>query len=177
MKTLTEILVEEHKHIMKVIVALKNESIRLKTGERINREFFEKAVDFIRNYADKYHHAKEEDILFVELKKDDVQMHCNPMDQMLNEHNQGRDYVKMMVEGLESNNKVRIIEGADGYSTLLEEHIFKEDNILYPMADDVLTEITQQRMFEQAMDIAENIYKGASEKYIALAEELSKNGA
>ncbi|MBS3113201.1 hemerythrin domain-containing protein [Candidatus Woesearchaeota archaeon] len=177
METITKILIEEHKHILKVVIALKKESKKIKSGEKVNPKFFEKAIDFIKNYADKYHHAKEEEILFIELKKDDVQMHCNPMDQMLYEHEQGRDYVKMMVEGLKSNNPDLIMEGADGYSTLLEEHIFKEDNILYPMADDVLTEKAQKMMLKQAQDVAEHKYKGASEKYLKLAEELNKNGA
>jgi len=56
------------------------------------------------------------------------------------EHDEGRHNVKMMEEGLAENNKDKLIKGAQGYIGLLREHIFKEDNILYPMADEALND-------------------------------------
>ncbi|MDP3026300.1 MAG: hypothetical protein Q8N63_01225, partial [Nanoarchaeota archaeon] len=73
-----QILIDEHKNILKVIQALENECDSLESGKKIDKIFFEKSINFIRTYADKFHHAKEEDILFVELCSDEVKMHCNP---------------------------------------------------------------------------------------------------
>ena len=67
MNTPTKILAEEHQNILKIIDALLKECDALKLGEEIDQDFFKKAIEFIRGYADRFHHAKEEDILFVEL--------------------------------------------------------------------------------------------------------------
>ena len=149
MKKITEILSDEHKNILKLIEALAKECERLSAGAETDKNFFAKSVDFIKNYADKFHHAKEEDILFKELDKRQGQMHCSPMDQMRHEHDLGRGFVKGLEEALISGDKNKIIENARGYAELLEDHIYKEDNILYPMADEVLDEAAQKEMLEK----------------------------
>lgn len=145
----TTILSDEHKNILKVIETLSKECDRLGAGAEIDKDFFKKAVDFIKNYADKFHHAKEEDILFVELDKREGQMHCSPMGQMRHEHDLGRGFVKGLENALNSGNKEKIIENARSYAELLEDHIYKEDNILYPMADEVLDETAQKEMADK----------------------------
>ena len=112
MNTLTKILSDEHQNILKLIDMLQKECDALESGKKIDKDFFGKAIDFIQNYADKFHHAKEEDILFVELCKDTARMHCNPVPQMLMEHDMGRDFVKKMKEGLEKSDKEVLVEGA-----------------------------------------------------------------
>lgn len=82
----TQILSEEHQNILKVIAAIEKECEKLDSGQKIDEDFFTRSIDFIRNYADKFHHAKEEDILFKEFCKDTSKVHCNPVDQMLHEY-------------------------------------------------------------------------------------------
>jgi hemerythrin-like domain-containing protein len=137
----TKILSDEHKNILKVIDSLNDEIRKLSSGREINKDFLEKAVEFIRQYADKFHHAKEEDILFKEFCKavEKGEVHCNPVEQMLSEHESGRSFVKGIEEGLNKEKKIQIIENVEGYTQLLQEHIFKEDKILYPMIDGVLS--------------------------------------
>src|SRR3989344_1391468 len=110
METPTSVLSAEHVHILKVVHALVKECDAIGAGKKIDKEFFGKAIDFIRNYADKFHHAKEEEILFVELCKPTTQMHCNPTEQMLHEHELGRKFVKGLGEALSKNNREKIIE-------------------------------------------------------------------
>ncbi|MBI4447937.1 hemerythrin domain-containing protein [Candidatus Woesearchaeota archaeon] len=175
MKKATEILSEEHKNILKVTEALFKECHAMEEGKKLDEDFFKKAIEFIRNYADKFHHAKEEDILFYELRKDSVEMHCNPTDQMLHEHDLGRNYIKELEEGLKKKNTQKIIENAKGYAGLLQEHIFKEDNILYPMADDVLDGKVQKLMLERFVEAEKkNFAKGTKEKYLSIAKEFEK---
>ncbi|MBI2053788.1 MAG: hemerythrin domain-containing protein [Candidatus Staskawiczbacteria bacterium] len=176
MKKPTTILSEEHQHILKVLSALSRECDNLKSGgSKLNKEFFSKAIDFIRNYADKFHHVKEEDILFKELSKDTVEMHCNPMDQMLYEHDLGRGFVSLMEEGMKENNKEKVLENAYNYVQLLQGHIFKEDNILYPMADEALSEASQKSILELFSKAEkEKFQEGARAKYLLLADELQK---
>jgi hemerythrin-like domain-containing protein len=171
----TKILSEEHQNILKIIGSLNKECGELESKREINKVFFEKVIDFIRNYADKFHHAKEEGILFVELKKDSVELHCDPIEQMLYEHDLGRNFVKRMEEGINENNKEKIIENARGYCRLLQDHISKEDNILYPMADEVLTNEVHKEMMEKFQKAeTEKFSQGTKEKYLSLTEELKK---
>src|SRR3989338_1018521 len=146
----SKILSKEHKNILKVADALEFEIGRLK-DKQIDTIFFKNVIDFIRNYADKFHHAKEEDILFKEFNKcaEEGCLHCNPVEQMLVEHDEGRRNVKVMESGLNEKNKSKLIEGAKGYIQLIREHIFKEDNILYPMADNALSDSTKNKMLRK----------------------------
>jgi hemerythrin-like domain-containing protein len=170
MKTSTQILSEEHENILKVIDALVMECDEIEAGKGIDKAFFEKAIDFIRNYADKFHHAKEEDILFKELCKDNVQLHCNPVEQMLYEHDLGRGFVRDLEQGLRENNRSKVVENARGYIQLLQEHIFKEDNILYPMADNVLDQKTQNAMLEEFRKTESK--KFPKDKYLRIVKEF-----
>src|SRR3989338_8471919 len=125
--SLTETLVEEHKLIKRMIDVLEKAANRLENGKEINPSVFEQAADFIRNFADKFHHAKEEDILFKEMIKKGMPEKDSPIEAMLIEHEQGRDFVKGVAEGAEEmkagnkNAAKKIIENARGYIELLRE--------------------------------------------------------
>ena len=155
MKKPTTILTDEHKNILLVINRMLKECGNIDSGNRLNENFFIKSVDFIKNYADKFHHAKEEDVLFMELNKDGVLEHCNPIGQMLHEHDLGRGFVKGLSEAVEKGDKAEAVKNARGYCELLQEHIFKEDNILYPMADEALKEDAQKEIAEKFAKIPE----------------------
>jgi len=168
-----KLLSDEHQNILKVIDALLKECDVLASGKEINKDFFKKIIEFVRGYADKFHHAKEEDILFVELSKDEAQMHCNPTQQMLYEHDLGRNFIKELEEGVKNNNKNKIIENARGYARLLQEHIFKEDNVLYSMADEALSQEIKKTILARFEKIGQE-FTEENKKYIFLAEELTK---
>ena len=173
MTNITKTLSEEHKHIIAVAQALQKECSALENGKAVDHIFFEKTIDFIRNYADKFHHAKEEEILFKELCKETTEMHCNPTTQMLYEHDLGRTFVKELEAGINEDNKNKVIENGHRYAQLIQEHIFKEDNILYPMADDALSPKIQKELEEKAK-AAEAKLKIVQERCLAFAKEASK---
>lgn len=153
MRKALRILVDEHKKILAEIDSLEKACAELSEGGEMDQDFFAKKIDFIRGYADRFHHAKEEDILFAELCRDGVLTHCNPIPQMLHEHNLGRVFVKGMEEGLAERDKDKVIESALGYAQLLREHIYKEDNILYPMADEALSQENQDEMLKKFNEV------------------------
>lgn len=175
MSKLTKTLSEEHQNILKVIDVLEKEANELQRGKELDKKFLKKAVDFIKNYADKFHHMKEEDILFKELCADSNKenMHCNPVHQMLHEHDLGREHVKGIVEGLKENDKEKVIEHLGGYCSLLKDHIFKEDNILYPMADQVLSEEIMKKLQKKSNKVEADRKKDKI-KYLAFVKEAGK---
>ncbi|MFQ5475021.1 MAG: hemerythrin domain-containing protein [Candidatus Nanoarchaeia archaeon] len=164
------LLSDEHKHILNVIDALLKECSSI-DSKGLDKVFFEKAIDFIRNYADKFHHAKEEDILFVELASAD--MHCDPTKQMLHEHDLGRGFVKGMEEGVKGNDKNKVVENARAYASLLQEHIRKEDMILYPMADDSLSGQALDSMLVKFRQ-ADAERKETEDRCLAFVNEITK---
>lgn len=138
MNNITEQLMSEHQNILRVIVQVLIECSRIENGGETDKKFMEQTIDFIRNYADKFHHAKEEDILFEAMLTNVDCLHCNPIPVMLYEHQDGREFVGKLENALKENDKNGVIENARGYCYLLQNHIYKEDNILYPMAEDAL---------------------------------------
>ncbi|MFH2204331.1 MAG: hemerythrin domain-containing protein [Elusimicrobiota bacterium] len=169
----TKELTSEHKNILQVIDALERECAALDSGKAVDSVFFAKAVDFIRSYADKFHHAKEEDILFAELSGPGVAMHCDPREQMLYEHDAGRKFVRGLEEAVAAGDKGRVVENAGGYAQLLRQHIYKEDRILYPMAEQALGEERGAKMAERFRAVDEK-FAAANEKQLAFVREASE---
>ena len=60
-------LMIEHRLIERMIDVMKEQLVLIEKEKKVDREFIETAVDFIRTYADRCHHGKEEDILFRDL--------------------------------------------------------------------------------------------------------------
>lgn len=138
MKNITKDLMDEHQNILRVIALSLKECDNLESGKPLNKGLINDIVLFIRKYADGFHHAKEEDILFVAMLENQQNLHCNPIPVMLSEHDAGRQYVKAMIEALDKGSIDELVENIRGYCFLLSQHIYKEDNVLYPMAEDAL---------------------------------------
>lgn len=172
MNNVTEVLKDEHKNILMVIKALLEECDSLEKDGKINQDFFKKTAEFIQGYADSYHHAKEEDILFKELCGSDVKMHCNPTGQMLLEHDLGRGYVRGLKDGLDKENVQEIVKNARAYAKLLSDHIYKEDNILYPMAEEALSE-KQKLEMNKKFSRVEKKQKDKKKRYLFLAKNIT----
>ena len=173
---ISEILSKEHENILKVVGALEFEIGQL-NHKTIDTEFFKDVIKFIRNYADKFHHAKEEDILFKEFNKcaEEGCVHCNPVGQMLFEHDAGREKVKLMESGLNEKDKNKLIEGVSGYINLIREHIFKEDKILYPMADEALSDSVKKKMLAEFKEIEQRDREKIN-KYLDFVKSVEGRG-
>ncbi len=183
MKTnVTQVMVDEHKLILRMIALVEKNTELLEKGQFRNWQFYLDAVDFIRNYADRFHHAKEEDVLFVELIKNGMPEKQSPIEAMHMEHDQGRAHVRAMEEAAqkaldgETGQSAIIAEHAKGYAALLRGHIEKEDDILYPLAERVLPEDVRARML-LAYGQAEAKTPELEEKYVRMVESYEVQAA
>ncbi|MBI5332258.1 MAG: hemerythrin domain-containing protein [Candidatus Aenigmarchaeota archaeon] len=136
--------------------------------------FFHNTIGFIREYADRFHHTKEEDILFKEFNKFSENAHCNPVEQMLYEHDLGRGFVKGMETALKNEDKADLVKNALGYAQLLKEHIYKEDNILYPMTEEILSARIKNQI-QKKFDIINKKKAGAQKQHLAFVKSLRLN--
>lgn len=173
-----KILVEEHDIILRMIDVSR---IMLADTSTLNTDHVEQSVDFIKNFADKYHHLKEEDVLFMELENHGMSRQSGPVGVMLHEHEQGRAYVKQAEEAIvrlksgDTRAAGLIKESLLNYGTLLTNHIYKENNILYPMAERILSQAVMQAMSENLGEaIATTANNEYAEKYLNMADELSR---
>ena len=98
-------------------------------------------LEFLKVFVDKCHHAKEEDFLFPAMVKAGVPREGGPVGMMLLEHEAGRGFIRGMAqaaEGLAKGDRGaanRFAANARSYTDLLLQHIDKEDNVLYPIAE------------------------------------------
>ncbi len=171
----TEQLKEEHKIIKVMLEILEAICRKLEKGEDVPKEHLEGVVEFIKVFADKCHHGKEEDLLFPAMEEAGIPKEGGPIGVMLEEHNMGRDYVKGMSKSFSSQDFKKFIENARGYIELLEQHIDKEDNILYKMADMHLSEKKQKELLPQFEKVEiERIGAGKHEEFHKLVHHLKK---
>ena len=143
-RDITAALVAEHRLILRMLAVLERNALLTRAGRFDDYRFYLEAVDFIRNYADRFHHAKEEDVLFEALVANGMPRENSPVAAMLLEHERGRGYVRGMEAAAraalagEKDREGAIAENALAYLEMLREHIAKEDDILYPLAERVI---------------------------------------
>lgn len=177
----TEILMREHRLIERVLSSLEDGAQRLHSGNAVDPQFFVDAAEFVSGYADSCHHGKEEDILFREMQQQLGMDGMGPVDMMLREHDMGRrytaDFRSAAVRMQQGDRKAQaeVVENALAYVDLLREHILKEDEILYPMAEQFLVPAIQQRVDELVTQADErDEQSGLCERYRRLADDLQR---
>ena len=137
-------------------------------------------ADFIRGFADGCHHHKEENVLFKMMAEQGLPVEGGPVGVMLQEHELGRQYTRGMRAAAEKweqgdeSARPEVLRNALGYVALLRQHIAKENNILFPMADRVIPRVEHPAVLEGFEHVEnEETGEGIHEKYLALAEKLS----
>ncbi|MBI2252668.1 MAG: hemerythrin domain-containing protein [Armatimonadetes bacterium] len=153
-------LVAEHTLIKRYLELISKIIEDINAASRIDKDLILKGIDFIKSYADKFHHAKEERILFKYFDEN-----LDIIKTMLKDHETARGYVKDLFEGLEKEDKIIIIENLNNYNLLLKEHIKKEDEILYLWMDRNLSAHQVGRLFAEFSDADKNIGEVETKKY------------
>ncbi len=115
---------------------------RIEAGQSLPEGFPEWAPRFFQQFADQCHHAKEEDLFFPVLKERGIPEQGGPIGVMLHEHVLGRDCVARMRAASQAQplDTRTFADTARQYIPLLRQHIFKENNVLFRMAEQVMSE-------------------------------------
>ncbi|WP_423130263.1 hemerythrin domain-containing protein [Gaoshiqia sp. Z1-71] len=159
MQTATENLENDHVHILRLTSVME---AMIQKGS-VNTDHFDQVVDLIRNFADSFHHAKEEDLLFPLMGEKGFSPGQGPVAVMLHEHVQGRNYVSGMVEAiarLRGGDKSAlndIYANMQAYASLLQNHISKENNILFRIADQAFSPEEQQLLLEKFAEVENQV--------------------
>jgi hemerythrin-like domain-containing protein len=175
----TEMLSDEHRVIERVLDILQKLTARPLEN---SLDCWRKALDFFSRFADQCHHFKEEQVLFPAMEERGIPREGGPIGMMLMEHEEGRNHVRSMlaaIAGVEAKNgaaEKSLLNSARAYLRLLREHIQKEDEVLFRIADDVIPADEQKALlhaFEEHE--AKEMGEGVHEKYLKLVEELEQS--
>lgn len=177
--TPTTVLRMEHQVILRVLGVLERLVKRSERGDGFEVEPLGRCVEFFRLFADACHHAKEEDLLFPVFEARGIPRDGGPIGVMLQEHQMARAYTRQMGEALgpaqsgESDSAQRFHEAAHQYIDLLTMHIGKEDNVLYPMGDRVMTSDDQNSLCSRFREVGCRAFDGKQrEELERIADEL-----
>jgi hemerythrin-like domain-containing protein len=184
--TATQELTNEHGAVLAGLKILGQVTSAIAEGDKQAAEDLEQLLDFFRGFVDRCHHGKEEDVLFPELERRGVRREGGPIGVLLTEHEIGREHVRSLAGGLERLRRgdedaaAAIGASAGAYRELLREHIRKEKDVLFPMADQLLSEevaaiaeryeeIERERVGEGKHDVYHAMLQTLSERYRARA--------
>jgi hemerythrin-like domain-containing protein len=166
----------EHRLIEKMLRLFDGEIKKINEQNRVDTIFIDTAVDFIRTYADRTHHGKEEDILFRDLvKKPLTPEHARIMDELMAEHRYSRQVVGRLVAARD-----RYAMGEDAAQEIIDllkelarfypVHIEKEDKHFFYPCMDYFTKAEQDRMLAEFYEFDRNMIH---EKYRKMVDQLA----
>ena len=151
-------MMQEHEQIIAVLASLHKMAEILTAGGQVARQDVADFGRFFRDFADKCHHGKEEDRLFVKMIENGFHRDMGPVAVMLAEHDAGRLEVKGLLHigngngPLSPSERSNVIEHASQFVPLLYGHIQKENNILYPMAQNAIP-AGQLELLDQSCEV------------------------
>jgi hemerythrin-like domain-containing protein len=137
-------LVDEHILIKRWVAVIPSVLAGTDLKRAEDRQLLLDGVDFIRSYADRFHHAKEEDILFKYFDATQAIIQA-----MLADHETARAHVRQVEEAVDRRDAKQVAEHLAAYGELLSSHIKKEDEILYPWMDKELTTTQVGELFSR----------------------------
>jgi hemerythrin-like domain-containing protein len=162
-------LVDEHVLIKRWLALIPKFVENLDVESEEGRQLILAAVDFIRSYADKYHHAKEEEILFKYFDED-----SDILRTMRQEHEKARSHVRAVLEALERRDRGAVAEHLNAYGELLAAHILKEDEILYRWMDRNLSVTQVGELFSKFAEVEDEVDKEVMDRCRAFVVKLEE---
>ena len=179
----TRQLAAEHEYVKLVVGAMDDEVAYIERTGRVHAERVTQMVDFTRNFTDGDHHAKEEDLLFPLLEERSAAA-GGTISVLLSEHEAARDCIRAIAEALpdaagpdrerSAQAAAVIAENLKLYAYLLPLHIGKEDSVLFPLTEALLSVQEQEMLAEDFGRLADAEGAAeAAERYHRLAHDLS----
>jgi hemerythrin-like domain-containing protein len=177
-------LMIEHRLIERMIDLVGKESTRIAREGEVDPVFIDTAVDFIRTYADRAHHGKEEDILFRELAgKDLSEEHQQTMDELVHEHVMARQTTGELVEAKErylqgdEDALETVVETLDALAAMYPSHIRKEDQDFFIPVMAYFSEAEQDVMLDEMWEFDRDMIHERYEDMVEELEAVTEDGA
>lgn len=175
MNTATQNLENDHVQILRLIDVME---AMVKLPEA-NAGHLEEVIELIRNFADGLHHAKEENLLFPLMAERGFSLQQGPIAVMLMDHDEGRRFVRGMADNTRAYKNgqgaalAQVYSNMAGYAELLTNHIAKENNILFRMADNVFSDEDQQFLISEFAEIDGGKGETSSPEFVSRIQALA----
>jgi len=171
-----EDLKHEHEAILSSLIILDQITEDIDKGSTPDKVDLSNFIGFLKEFADKCHHGKEEGMLFPALTNAGIPEKGGPIGVMLSEHVQGRNFIKEMDHATASGPDYKAFAGAARhYSLLLENHIQKENNVLFPMAEKTLDKAQLEQLYKSFEEHEEKVIgHGRHEELHQMLKELKR---
>lgn len=177
----TDDLRHEHEAVRLMLGIMDEIAKKIDLETEIDKKDLVDMAEFLKIFVDRCHHGKEENILFPELESLGMPNEGGPIGVMLEEHEKGRGYVREMnrtISDYASGNKASsadIAKNIRAYTRLMEQHIQKENDVLFEMTDKLLDEKKQEALFEKFEEHEEKVIgAGKHEELHEMLEKMSE---
>lgn len=159
MRYASEDLMNEHEGILLGLTILEKMANMVKESKEVDNRDIHEMANFLRLFADKCHHGKEEGLMFPALEKFGVPNKGGPIGQMLLEHDEGRSYIAQIGDSTAGGvlKAGQFTEAAENYVGLMRAHIAKENNVLFPLGDRVLPADVQEQLLMKFEEFEEEV--------------------
>jgi hemerythrin-like domain-containing protein len=137
MNTYLKLLYDEHSVIMNAIELAKDAESLIGKDDVLYEKTIRNLIDFFRNYADKYHHNKEEMILFPEMNKKNEFLQDGVIKEMFDNHEDFREMIRNIEKKLDAKNFIETQKELNAYGEALSDHIAVENEEVFQMAESI----------------------------------------
>ena len=176
-----EKLVDEHRLISRMVNVLTVLHKRLESGDNADVKVLTDVVDFLRIFVDRNHHAKEEDALFPTLERRAVNPQGCTIQSLKNEHEQGRILATSLTDAIgkyktgDPTAKNKISAAMRSSIDLYNDHIWRENILLFPTAEKALNESELNDVTRSYGEIDKRFGRDFRSKYQQLVKALEES--
>jgi hemerythrin-like domain-containing protein len=176
----TDLLKQDHQFIERALAALATGTVQLEQGSPVRPGFFLGVVEFLEGFVHTLHYRREEDVLYAAMERAGASRTTGPIGSAIREHEASRSAARAVRsaverwEGGDESAQRDLAEEARRYVSLLKQHIAREDQLLFPMAEDM---IPKEHHFQLLDDLAQLDVDGRGQEFFgalvaALEEEV-----
>jgi hemerythrin-like domain-containing protein len=178
--TAVEMLEAEHRVIQKMVAGMSVLAEQIEGGEPVDVSLLESIVVFLRTFADRLHHGKEESFLFPALIRRGVPSQGCPIGGLTMEHQKGRVMVGELADAIrgyaagEPPARENLVKSLRALVAFYPSHIWKEDYLLFPLAGKVLTPEDQQDLMDKFETVERELGLDVHEGFDKVAADLER---
>jgi hemerythrin-like domain-containing protein len=174
MNPFLKLLYDEHEIIVNAIDVAKQSESLIGVDDALYEKTVRELIGFFRNYADKYHHYKEEMILFPEMKKKNEFLEDGVIKEMFDNHEEFRDMIRSIEKDLDGKNFIAAQLDLNNYGEALLDHIAVENDEVFQMAETLFDDAELERISFRFQDCDRDLGDKQKEELKALADSLRK---
>jgi hemerythrin-like domain-containing protein len=176
----TDVMEDEHRVIRRAVDLMAVLARHLGAGRLVEADTLRDIVHFLRGYADRYHHGKEETHLFTLLEARGVPTQGCPLGALMAEHQEGRALVNELAQAIEAyapaipSTREPLVQSLHTLAELYPNHIWKEDYLLFPMTNKVLSPEDQASLYERFEAVDDALGRDVHLQFEQLVRRLEK---